>query len=64
MKTPLSQAYDFLLPERKYQFHPEFVFQRTLSDAKNNAKIGMWIDLTKTSRYYDKNEVRFFFISL
>lgn len=58
MKTPLSEAYDALIPEKKYQFHPNFVFQRTLSDAKNCTKIGMWIDLTKTSRYYSKNEVK------
>lgn len=56
MKTPLARAYDSLLLERKYQFHPEFVFQRSLSDAKSGAKVGMWIDLTKTSRYYDKHE--------
>ncbi|KAH7730826.1 mRNA capping enzyme domain-containing protein [Aphelenchoides avenae] len=56
MKTPLSTLYDELL-EPKLRFHPQDVFRCRLNGAKEGAKIGMWIDLTKTTRYYNKDEV-------
>ncbi|XP_046441856.1 mRNA-capping enzyme-like [Daphnia pulex] len=53
-KTPLDARYDSQVDD-EYTFHPEMVF----SSAKNmlKLKIGLWIDLTNTSRYYDKNVV-------
>ncbi|KAI6220636.1 MRNA-capping enzyme [Aphelenchoides fujianensis] len=60
IKTPLAPAYDGCLPDAQFRFTPADVFAHAPQrfeprDAKK--KIGMWIDLTKTSRYYDKDEV-------
>ncbi|VDK53935.1 unnamed protein product [Anisakis simplex] len=55
-KTPLCKLYDDQI-EPKYQFHPRDVFAKKLNDAEPGAKIVLWIDLTKTNRYYGKKEV-------
>ncbi|KHN80906.1 mRNA-capping enzyme [Toxocara canis] len=55
-KTPLCKLYDDQI-ERKYQFHPRDVFAHKLKGAEPGAKIVLWIDLTKTNRYYSKKEV-------
>uniref|UniRef100_A0A914VM93 mRNA-capping enzyme n=1 Tax=Plectus sambesii TaxID=2011161 RepID=A0A914VM93_9BILA len=49
-KTPLCTLYDELVPEQ-YRFTPQMVFNSGLG------KIGLWIDLTKTNRYYSRQEV-------
>ncbi|XP_046648478.1 mRNA-capping enzyme-like isoform X2 [Daphnia pulicaria] len=52
-KTPLDARYENQVDD-EYTFHPEMVF----SSVKNmKMKIGLWIDLTNTSRFYDKNVV-------
>jgi mRNA-capping enzyme len=53
-KTPLDARYENQVDD-EFTFHPEMVF----SSAKNmmKLKIGLWVDLTNTSRYYDKNVV-------
>ncbi|XP_046441140.1 chromatin assembly factor 1 subunit A-like [Daphnia pulex] len=53
-QTPLDARDDSQVDD-EYNVHPEMVF----SSAKNllKLKIGLWIDLTNTSRYYDKNVV-------
>ncbi|KAI1707412.1 dual specificity phosphatase, catalytic domain-containing protein [Ditylenchus destructor] len=56
MKTPMSTIYDPQI-EPKYQFHPQDVFERQIIGAKAGAKIGLWMDFTKTDRYYDRREV-------
>ena len=49
-KTPLDSRYDNQVEDEF--FHPEMVF----ASAKNlKSKLGLWIDLTNTSRFYDKN---------
>ncbi|XP_047544524.1 mRNA-capping enzyme [Vanessa atalanta] len=52
-KTPLSSQYDSEVPEYN-RFKPNMVFEcvKTLK-----RKISLWIDLTNTSRFYDKKEV-------
>lgn len=55
-KTPLCGFYDELM-ERKHRFHPEDVFNATLDGAETGANIGLWLDLTKTGRYYNREEV-------
>jgi hypothetical protein len=58
IKTPLSQLYDACVPDPQYRFYPSDVFKYGPSRCSNpEMKIGMWIDLTKTNRYYQKNEV-------
>ncbi|XP_037030418.1 mRNA-capping enzyme [Bradysia coprophila] len=52
-KTPLSDRFTSQMP-MECQFLPEMVF----SYAKMfKAKIGLWIDLTNTKRFYDRREV-------
>ncbi|CAJ0956615.1 unnamed protein product, partial [Mesorhabditis belari] len=53
-KTPLCSLYDDQIPDPALRFHPSDVFSAI---KKQNRKIGLWIDLTKTDRYYGKNEV-------
>lgn len=49
-KTPLDDKFDSQVGE-EYFFHPEMVF----ASAKHlKKKLGLWIDLTNTSRFYDK----------
>ncbi|VDP12627.1 unnamed protein product [Heligmosomoides polygyrus] len=52
-KTPLCSLYDDQI-EKKLRFHPEDVFNHP---AVRGKKIGLWIDLTKTDRYYFVKEV-------
>lgn len=52
-KTPLNRKFDSKMPS-EYYFHPDQVF----NFAKlNKVKVGLWIDLTNTSRFYDRQEV-------
>lgn len=62
-KTPLCGFYDELM-EKKYQFHPEDVFKSKLEGAEQGAKIGLWLDLTNTTRYYSRDEVGFLIFAL
>ncbi|MFH4982993.1 hypothetical protein AB6A40_009702 [Gnathostoma spinigerum] len=55
-KTPLCSLYDSQV-EKQYQFHPKDVFKKKLAGAEKGAKIGLWVDLTKTNRYYSHKEV-------
>lgn len=50
-KTPLSRDYD--VPD-ECLFPVSFVFQSTRS---YKLKLGLWIDLTNTNRFYDKQEI-------
>ena len=50
-KTPLDQRYDPQI-EDCYRFGPEMIFAAMKS---YKAKIGLWIDLTNTSRFYDRS---------
>ncbi|KAL6741945.1 hypothetical protein Aduo_015150 [Ancylostoma duodenale] len=52
-KTPLCSLYDDQI-EKRLRFHPEDVFNHP---AVRGKKIGLWIDLTKTDRYYYVKEV-------
>ncbi|XP_015912150.1 mRNA-capping enzyme isoform X2 [Parasteatoda tepidariorum] len=52
-KTPLDESYDSQIP-------PECVFYPSTliaSVSSHKVKLGLWIDLTNTTRFYDKNEV-------
>jgi len=51
--VPLKAEYDEDVPE-DCRFYPEMIF--TVAKAWRK-KIGLWIDLTNTSRYYDKEVV-------
>ncbi|CAL2030748.1 unnamed protein product [Caenorhabditis brenneri] len=53
-KTPLCKMYDPQIAEKKLQFHPADVFK---SPYVQGRRIGLWIDLTKTDRYYFSEEV-------
>ncbi|EFO19544.1 hypothetical protein LOAG_08948 [Loa loa] len=55
-KTPLCKLYDEQI-EKKWQFHPRDVFAYKFRGAEPGARIGLWIDLTKTNRYYSRKEV-------
>ncbi|KAK0410615.1 hypothetical protein QR680_005235 [Steinernema hermaphroditum] len=57
-KTPLCRLYDYQFSDPKYRFHVDDVFSAKLEGAHPGAKIGLWVDLTKTSRYYSKKEVQ------
>lgn len=59
-KTPLCKLYDEYIEGERYLFHPKDIFANPLKGADPGAKIGLWIDLTKTNRYYSKKEVRHF----
>ena len=52
-KTPLSNRFDDQVP-LQHRFTPEMLFASMKS---YNRKIGLWIDLTKTDRFYDREEV-------
>ncbi|XP_050547910.1 mRNA-capping enzyme [Daktulosphaira vitifoliae] len=52
-KTPLDSKYDGQVPITQ-RFNTEMLFS-SLSNMK--ISLGLWIDLTKTSRFYDKSEV-------
>ncbi|KAE9414727.1 hypothetical protein Angca_002783 [Angiostrongylus cantonensis] len=52
-KTPLCALYDDQI-EKRLRFHPEHVFNHPSIKGR---KLGLWIDLTKTDRYYFVKEV-------
>ncbi|KAF7991671.1 hypothetical protein HCN44_010472 [Aphidius gifuensis] len=52
-KTPLSQDFDDEVSEA-CRFSVDFLFN---SAKENKWKLGLWIDLTNTSRFYDKKDV-------
>ncbi|GMT11423.1 hypothetical protein PFISCL1PPCAC_2720 [Pristionchus fissidentatus] len=52
-KTPLCSLYDNQM-KKEQQFHPQQVFDSPQAKGK---KIGLWVDLTKTDRFYYQNEV-------
>lgn len=52
-KTPLGTKFNEKVPE-KCRFTPKMIFDFSKSIKK---KIGLWIDLTNTSRFYDKGEI-------
>ena len=53
-KTPLCSGFDDIVPA-KYRFSVHMIFSSLISQ---NVKMGLWIDLTNTSRYYNKVEVQ------
>lgn len=52
-KTPLSSKYNSQVPEMN-RFTPQMLFD---SLRRTKKELGLWIDLTNTSRFYDKDEV-------
>ncbi|XP_040355644.2 mRNA-capping enzyme isoform X1 [Ixodes scapularis] len=52
-KTPLSGVYDSQVPEAN-RFYPSMLLA---SLARYKVKLGLWIDLTNTGRFYDRKEV-------
>lgn len=52
-KTPLDSRYNDKMNE-EYYFQPDMVF-KSVKDM--NKKLGLWIDLTNTTRFYDKTLV-------
>jgi len=52
-KTPLSSTYDDQIPDEN-RFGVDMLFK---SMAASRTKLGLWVDLTYTSRFYDKGEV-------
>lgn len=53
-KTPLSSKFDPQVPD-ECTFYPSMLFQLMKDSYK--VKIGLWIDLTNTNRFYDRSEV-------
>uniref|UniRef100_A0A1I7U452 TYR_PHOSPHATASE_2 domain-containing protein n=1 Tax=Caenorhabditis tropicalis TaxID=1561998 RepID=A0A1I7U452_9PELO len=53
-KTPLCRMYDAQIAEKRHRFYPGDVFA---SPFLNGQKIGLWVDLTNTDRYYFTEEV-------
>ncbi|KRZ14995.1 mRNA-capping enzyme [Trichinella zimbabwensis] len=51
-KTPLSAQYNDSVPE-EHRFTPNMVLQNEYSEKT----IGLWIDLTNTTRFYSKDEI-------
>lgn len=52
-KTPLSSSFDSSVPEEN-RFYPSML----VSSLKSyKVKMGLWIDLTNTSRFYDKSAI-------
>lgn len=51
----MCSLYDEQVVDKKKRFHAEHVFNHPNLGGK---KIGLWIDLTKTDRYYSDSEVR------
>jgi len=52
-KTPLDERYDDQVPI-EFRFPPTMLFNNM---KQHKVKIGLWIDLTNTSRFYDKNKI-------
>ncbi|CEF63181.1 mRNA-capping enzyme [Strongyloides ratti] len=57
-KTPLSSLYDSQIPDSSLYFHPQDVFDKKFEGISGDSKIKLWIDLTKTSRYYSEDDIR------
>lgn len=53
MKTPLCSSYDRQVPEA-YRFPPGQLFDFVKG---NRSKVGLWIDLTNTDRFYSRAEI-------
>lgn len=53
-KTPLSETFDSKVSMEE-RFHPKQVFQDNRN--KFSGKIGLWIDLTNTNRFYNEKEI-------
>nr|CAH7754788.1 unnamed protein product [Callosobruchus chinensis] len=54
LKTPLSSNFDEQVPP-ECRFPPKMIFD--YSKFKKVINFGLWIDLTNTSRFYDKEEI-------
>lgn len=54
LKTPLSNCYRNKMHHSE-EYPPVEIFTRA---ERNKVKIGLWIDLTNTDRYYDKSEIK------
>ncbi|XP_060517361.1 mRNA-capping enzyme [Cylas formicarius] len=54
LKTPLSSNFDDQIPP-ECRFHPKMFFD--ICNAKK-IKFGLWIDLTNTTRFYNKKEIQ------
>ncbi|KAK3858414.1 hypothetical protein Pcinc_035397 [Petrolisthes cinctipes] len=52
-KTPLNSKFDDQVPP-EHRFSPQMLFASMKS---YKVKIGLWIDLTNTQRFYDRNDV-------
>lgn len=52
-KTPLDKKFDEQVP-LQYRFTPNMLFDHVKA---RRFKLGLWIDLTRTSRFYDKDQV-------
>ncbi|XP_044742570.1 mRNA-capping enzyme [Chrysoperla carnea] len=52
-KTPLSERFDKDVPP-ECRFPPKMIFQTK----QFKAKLGLWIDLTNTTRFYDKADIQ------
>lgn len=53
-KTPLGEKFNEQIPP-KFRFTPSMLFESTKD---KHQKLGLWIDLTKTNRFYDSEEVK------
>lgn len=52
-KTPLSERFHIQMPA-ECQFHPEMLFDYM---KMFKLKLGLWIDLTNTKRFYDRRDI-------
>ena len=57
-KTPLDSSFDGKVAE-EYRFHPEMLFASAKAQKHH---IGLWIDLTNTSRFYRRELVGCFLL--
>ncbi|KAG5897441.1 hypothetical protein JTB14_002702 [Gonioctena quinquepunctata] len=53
LKTPLDEKFNNKLPPED-TYSPAELFKRA---RRNKVQIGLWIDLTNTNRYYNKNDI-------
>ena len=51
-KTPLCELYNDQIPEQ-YRFTPRMFIQ----SMESVGKLGLWIDLTNTDRFYDRRDI-------
>ena len=52
-KTPLDEKFDSQIPVES-RFSPDMLFN---SMKQYKVKIGLWVDLTNTDRFYDKSKI-------